>query len=68
MWREGAVPDDANIQLLLAKLPADSLARRLVAPFAAHPNDEAVTFAQSTLTAVKNAHLKGDADGPAEAS
>lgn len=65
---EGVVPDDVNIQLLLAKLPADSLARRLVAPFATHPNDEASNLAQAVLTAVKDAHRKGDLDATAEAS
>jgi len=69
MWPgRGAVPDDANIQLLLTMLPADSLARKLVAPFAAHPVDEAAKTAQRVLTAVKEARLKEDADGAAKAA
>lgn len=62
------MPDDANIQLLLAKLPTDSLARKLVEPFATLSLDEAMKASQTALTAVKDAHLKEDADGPPEAT
>lgn len=57
--------DDANIQLLLAKLPKDGLARKLVAPFAEQSVDEALKAARRALDAVKEGHLSGDSDGPA---
>ena len=62
------LPDDANIQLLVAKLPADSMARKLVEPFAAQAPDEAVKAAQRVLAAAKAAHLKGEADDAADAT
>lgn len=62
------MPDHANIQLLLSMLPDDSLARRLVVPFASHTVDEAVKVAQNELTSVKDAHLKEDHDGPVKAA
>lgn len=60
--------DDANIQLLLTKLPADSLARKLVTPFAEQEPDAAMKASQSVLDAVKSAHLKGTADDPTKTS
>jgi hypothetical protein len=62
------MPDDANIQLLLAKLPANGLARKLVAPFAQGALDKAATAAQSVVAALKDEHLKEYADGQAEAA
>lgn len=47
------MPDQTNIALLLSKLPADSLARRLVAPFAEQPLEEAVKAAQDVLATLK---------------
>lgn len=60
--------DESNIQLLLAKLPDDSLAKSLVAPFATHSIDDAAKVAQSILTAVKAAYLRKGPDDPAEAA
>lgn len=60
--------DDANIQMLLEKLPADCLARKLVAPFAQLPFDEAAKAAQRILDAVKDAQLTGEPSGSAEAT
>jgi hypothetical protein len=54
--KEEDVPDQTNIELLLSKLPAESLARRLVAPFADQPLDGAIKAAQDVLAAVKAAH------------
>lgn len=66
---EGAVRhQDTNIQLLLEKLPADSLALKLVAPFGQGALDDAVKAAQRVLDGVKAAHLAREPDGPVEAA
>lgn len=50
------MPVQTNIALLLSRLSEESLARRLVAPFAEKPPLEAVKAAQEVLTAVQTAH------------
>lgn len=62
------MPDDVNVQLLLAKLPVDSLARKLVELFAEQQPDVAARAAHVLLAAVKATHLKRDTDDPADAA
>lgn len=59
---------DTNIHLLLEKLSADSLARKLVGPFAQGAPDEAVKAAQRVLDAIKDVRLRGEPVGPFEAA
>ena len=58
--------DFPNIALLLSKLPAGSLARRLVAPFVDQPIDDAMKAAHDVLVAVKASHLKEADDATPE--
>jgi hypothetical protein len=60
------VADRTNIALLLSKLPADSLARRLVAPFLESPFDEAFHVAGAVLAGVKAQHEQEQTDDTAE--
>jgi hypothetical protein len=58
------MPDQTNIALLLSKLPADSLARHLVAAFEGKRADEGAKAAQERLIAVKAGYLKEPPDDP----
>lgn len=58
--------DQANIALLISKLPPDSLARRLVLPFCERPADEAVEDARAVLVAVKARNEREMNDDAAE--
>lgn len=57
--------DRTNLALLLSKLPAGSLAQRLVAPFE-QPTETARKAAEAVLATVKEAHLKEGGDGTTE--
>lgn len=48
--------DDANITLLLEKLPANSLARRLVQTYATQPAAEALAKATTLIAELQAAH------------
>ena len=62
------MPDQTNIEMLLSKLPNESLARQLVAPFETQTEDEATKSAYEVLLALKAKHVKEGIHDPADSA